>query len=149
MTTVVIVSIFLVVMSAVFIILGREVGRLRRESVKLNAILSSEADETLNIWIASAARDGNYTELCRHFQKHIGELFTVEVKHDSAADKASWSASTHNLLDIYDAMNNITPSPQLRLARMMLKYHSEPDQTPPPPERIIPPYRDKNYDRGS
>lgn len=102
---------------------------------QMEAIALGDAEETLKLWISNAAASASDGPLCRHFKKHITELFD-EVKTQN--DRESWSASTHNLLDIYDKLHGIEHSPGLRVGRMLLKYQSEPKDSTPPPKLPTP-----------
>lgn len=106
-----------------------------KEFAQLEAIALGDADETLKLWISNAAQASADGPVCRHFQKHVQELFE-EVKTPS--DREAWSASTHNLLDIYDKVHGIEHSANLRIGRMLLKYQSEPKGHTPPPKVLTP-----------
>lgn len=106
-----------------------------KEFEQLESIALGDAEETLKLWISNAAAGASDGPLCRHFKKHIAELFD-EVKTQN--DRESWSASTHNLLDIYDKLHGIDHSPGLRVGRMLLKFQSEPNGNTPPPKLPTP-----------
>lgn len=133
--------------TGISIYIAHYIGRRSQEKkvTQLQAIADDKAEETLKMWIANAAIGAEDKDLCRHFKKHIKELFE-EV--DSRAEREAWSASTHNLIDIYDRLHGIEQDAYTRMGRMMLKFTSEPEtQTPPPrqlPERVV-----VSTDRGS
>jgi hypothetical protein len=111
-------------------------GRRNEQITQLESIALGDAEETLKLWISNAAKGASDGPLCRHFKKHIAELFD-EVKTQN--DRESWSASTHNLLDIYDKLHGIEHSPGLRIGRMLLKFQSEPEGNTPPPKLLTTP----------
>jgi tRNA-dihydrouridine synthase len=93
------------------------VGRRHKQLAQLEAIALGDAEETLKLWISNAAASTSDKQLCRHFRKHIAELFDETKSRD---ERETWSATTHNLLDIYDRLHEIEHSPGLRVGRMLL-----------------------------
>jgi hypothetical protein len=128
--------IVVIVLMIVIVFAFRQGRRSRQTEIKnLQDIANDNADEVLKRWMITASENSTDPNLCRHFQKHVNELFN-EIQTPS--DREVWSASCRNLLDIYDIHHNIEQSSALRIGRMMLKFQVDPAKSTPPPTALTP-----------
>lgn len=98
------------------------VGYMRRDR-RINL----ENSVLLKTWQFHAAAFQSNVTLHEHILKHAQEL------SGDYGTYASWSASMHNLLAIFDAHHGVDPDIELQLERMTAKFLSDPNnQTPPP-----------------
>jgi hypothetical protein len=108
---------------------------------------SNENREVLNEWRKAAAFNTSPEALDEHILKHARELLTdvpsgeLVDAAETAIARAAWSASMHNLLEIYDLHHEIHMTAKQQIVRMQQKWenHIAGESAPEGETRTAPP----------
>lgn len=87
-----------------------------------------------NRWIQKIAVSDEIADLHEHIIKHALEL------REPSRNPASWSASMHNLLEIFDAKHQVSNSTDVWIRTMETHYRKHQQTRTAPPGGTVPRY---------